>query len=145
MPSSQEIIEQVQKWINNNQFLEHTAYEISDLAEMFDTDENIQGVITARAKAPEPYSGFAAGWVVFLTNKRLMFLSKGDEGSLYVDSVVSKWEIPLDRILSAKKRSWFLSNNIILYPSECVIKRIPNSTIDPFFEALTDAIKHCKK
>lgn len=48
---------------------------------MFDTDENIHGVITARAKAPEPYSGFAARWVVFLTNKKLLFISKGDERS----------------------------------------------------------------
>lgn len=141
MPTTQEITEQVQKWIINNQFLEHTAYEICDLAEMLDTDEKIYGFITAKAKAPEPYRGFAARWVVFLTNKRLMFLSKGDEKSLYVDSVVSKWEIPLEGILSVKKQRWLLSNKIIIYPFECVIKGIPNSTIDPFFEALTDAIK----
>lgn len=142
MPTSQEIIQQTQKWMINDQFLEHTAYSIDDLAGMLDKDERIHGYITARAKAPEPYRGYSARWVIILTNKRLMFLSKGDGKSLYVDSVVSKWEIPLENILSVQKQKGFLTNKIIVYPYKDVIKSIPDATIDPFFEALTIAIKN---
>lgn len=144
MPTSQEIIQQVQKWIINNEFLEHTAYSTDDLAGMLDKDERIHGFITARAKAPEPYRGYAARWVIILTNKRLMFLSKGDGKSLYVDSVVSKWEIPIDTILSVQKQKGFFTNKIIIYPYKDVIKSIPNAAIDPFFEALSIAIKNVR-
>jgi hypothetical protein len=142
MPTSQEIIEQAQKWMINGQFLEHTAYSTDDLAGMLDKDERIHGFITARAKAPEPYRGYAARWVIILTNKKLMFLSKGDGKSLYVDSVVGKWEIPIKNILSVQKQKGFLKNKIIIYPYKDVIKSIPNATIDLFFEALSIAIKN---
>jgi hypothetical protein len=145
MPTSQEIIEQLQKWMINGQFLEHTAYATDDVAGMLDKDEKIHGFITARAKAPEPYRGYATRWVIILTNKKLMFLSKGDGKSLYVDSVVSKWEIPIESILSVQKQKGFLTNKIIIYPYKDVIKSIPDAIIDPFFEALSDAIKNAGK
>lgn len=145
MPTNQEIIEQVQKWMINGPFLEHTAYSIDDLAGMLDKDEKIHGVITAKAKAPEPYRGYAAHWVIILTNKKLMFLSKGNGKSLYIDSVVSKWEIPIKSILSVQKQKGYLTNKIIIYPYNDVIKSIPDATIDPFFEALSDTIKNAGK
>ncbi len=116
MPTSKEIIQQVQEWMINGQFLEHTGYSTDDLADMLDKDERIHGFITARAKAPEPHRGYAGRWVIILTNKRLMFLSKGDGKSLYVDSVVSMWEIPIINILSVKKQKGILTNKIIIYP-----------------------------
>jgi hypothetical protein len=127
----------------NGKFLEHTAYSIDDLAEYLDNDEMIHGYITARAKAPGPYRGYAARWVIILTNKRLIFLSKGDGKSLYVGSIVSKWEIPLERILSVKKG--FFRNKIIIFPYNDVIKNISGATIGPFYEALNMAIKNAGK
>lgn len=141
MPTDKDIIEQVRKWMINGEFLEHTAYTTDDLAEMLDKDEKIHGFITARTKAPEPYRGYAVRCVIILTNKKLMFLSKGDGKSLYVDSVVSKWEIPIKNILSVKKQKGLLTNKIIIYPYKDVIKSIPDTTFNPFFEALNDAIK----
>lgn len=144
MQTSQEIIQQAKKWMINDQFLQHTAYSIEDLAAILDKDERFYGYITARAKAPEPYRGFAVRWEIVLTNKRLIFLSKGDGKTLYVDSVISKWEIPLENILSVKKKG-ILRNKIIVYPYKDVIKNIPNETIDPFYEALNMAIKNACK
>jgi hypothetical protein len=142
MPTSEEILRQTQKWMIDGQFLEHTAYSVDSFAEMLDEHERILGYITARAKAPEPYAGFAARWVIVLTNARLIFLSKGDGKSLYVDSVVSKWEMPLGGILSSQKQKGVLTNKIIIYPHKVVIKSIPNATIDPFYEVLSEAIKN---
>jgi len=145
MPNGKEILRQTQKWMIDDQFLEHTAYSVESFSEMLDEDERFLGYITARAKAPEPYAGFAARWVIILTNTRLIFLSKGDGKSLYVDSVVSKWEMSHENILSAQKQKGVFTNKIIIYPDKVVIKSIPSATLDPFYEALSSAIKNADK
>ena len=142
MPTIEEILKQTKRWMVDGQFIENTAYSINDIAEMLDEDEMILGYLTARAKAPEPYASFAARWSIILTNKRLLFLSKGDGKSLYVDSIVSKWEMSLENILSVQKQKGLLTNKIIIYPDKVVIKSIPNELINPFFEAFSKAIKN---
>ncbi len=141
MPTSQEILEQVKRWMINGEFLEHTAYTIDDLAGMLDKDEKIRGFVTGRAKAPKPYRGHAARWVIILTNKKLIFLSKGDGKSIYVDSVVAKWEIPIESILSVQKKKGVVTNKLIIYPYKDIVKNIPEATLDPFFEEISDVIK----
>lgn len=141
MPLSKEILKQVQKWDLKGNFLKHTAYSIDKFVKLLDKDENILGFITAKAKAPEPYSGFYTRWDIILTTKRLFFLSKGDGKSIYVDSVVHKSEIPLENLLSVKKRKGFFSNKIIIYPHKDVIKGIPSESYEPFFNALSFAIR----
>jgi hypothetical protein len=154
MPTNQKIKQQIQKWKRNGQFLElehilkHTAYSIHDLAEMLKKDEKIYGYITAKVKSPGPFRGYAARRAIILTNKRLMFLSKGDKKSLTVGSVVAMWEIPLKKILSVEKQKGLLTNKIIVCPYKNdwdVIQNIPAAMIDTFFEALTMAIEKVGK